>query len=331
MNDLNGSTTDTPEPIASPRWLHRWALLTVCATVPVLLLGAEVTTKKVGMVDPVGLREPWHLFVILEEAWRQLGLLIEHSHRTTGWIIGICSIVLVIGLWRWEPRRWLRWVGVAAMLGIGIQGVLGIFRVNLNALMGGQLALVHGCFAQLVFALLVSLVLFTSRGWTTAPQVSAPAADWSRLRRWSILVAGLIYFQLVLGGFVRHTTSPLGQRGHLFVAFAVVAAVAWLVKLVLETQAGNRPLTGAVKLLASLVVLQLLLGVESWMMKFAAGFAMADLQAIPPQQELVRTAHFLVGSAVFATAVVVALRAHRQMALAVQLAPVQVGRMEGAA
>jgi cytochrome c oxidase assembly protein subunit 15 len=330
LHFVMSDSAEAPEPLASPRWLHRWALLTVCATVPLLFLGAEVTTKKVGMVDDVGFREPWHLFVILDQALYQVGLLIEHSHRLAGFIVGTCAIVMVIGLWCCEPRRWLRWFGVAALVGISIQGVLGILRVNLNELMGRQLALVHGCFAQLVFALLVGLALCTSRGWSTAPLISAPAADWTRLRRWSILTTGLIYLQLVLGGFVRHTTSLLGQRGHLLVAFAVAAAVAWLLKLVLETQAANKPLTSAVKLLAALVVLQVLLGIEAWMMKFAAGFAMADLQPIPPQQELIRTAHFIVGSAVFAAAVVVTLRAHRQLALAPRIAPVPVGRMEGA-
>ena len=40
-----------------PRWLHAWAVLTVCAALPLVLLGAEVTTKQIGMVDPQGFRE----------------------------------------------------------------------------------------------------------------------------------------------------------------------------------------------------------------------------------------------------------------------------------
>jgi hypothetical protein len=58
MSDsANGATT-------VPRWLHRCAVLTACAALPMVLLGAEVTTKQVGMVDKVSVRPPWHLFTL---------------------------------------------------------------------------------------------------------------------------------------------------------------------------------------------------------------------------------------------------------------------------
>ena len=41
-----------------PRWIHWCAVLTVCAALPLLTLGAEVTTRGVGMVDPRGFRWP---------------------------------------------------------------------------------------------------------------------------------------------------------------------------------------------------------------------------------------------------------------------------------
>src|SRR5262245_4900401 len=77
------------------RWLHRWAVLTACITLPLLLLGAEVTTKKVGMVDPTGFREPWHMVTVpLRE--KGLGFVIEHSHRLVGFVAGTCITVLTV-------------------------------------------------------------------------------------------------------------------------------------------------------------------------------------------------------------------------------------------
>src|SRR5258708_5306746 len=96
---------------APPRWLHRWALLTVCAALPLLMLGAEVTTKGVGMVDARGLRPPWHFFQVFMED-KGLGWIIEHGHRLAGFIVGTCVIVLAAGLWLWEPRRSVRWLGL---------------------------------------------------------------------------------------------------------------------------------------------------------------------------------------------------------------------------
>src|SRR5438309_558656 len=95
-------TVSASTPSVSP-WVHRWAVLTVCATLPLLVLGAEVTTKQVGMVDVQGFRMPWHMLLVspLEKG---LGFVIEHSHRLAGYVIGTCIIVLALVLWRREPR-----------------------------------------------------------------------------------------------------------------------------------------------------------------------------------------------------------------------------------
>src|SRR6516162_1994804 len=212
-------TLTTGNTMVSPRWLHRWAVLTVCATFVLLLLGAVVTTFRVGMADPVWPTYPWHLLLI---SWDEPspGFLIEHGHRLADYLLGLCTIVLAGLLWKFEPRRWVRWLGTAALAGVIVQGLLGGFRVLLNALVGTDLALVHGCFGQLVFALLVSVALVTSRGWAGAGDEPREAPG-RRLRNWSLFTAGLIYVQLVFGAVVRHTDSPLGRRGHLLVAFAV--------------------------------------------------------------------------------------------------------------
>src|SRR5262249_50724807 len=162
----------------------------------------EVTSHKVGMADPIWPTAPWHL---LRVSWRDagLGFLVEHSHRLVGFVVGTCAIVLVIGLWFFEQRRWVRWLGCAALVGISIQGLLGGFRVYLHALLGSDLAMVHGIFGQMVFALLVSLVLCTSRKWTRPTDVaSAPPEEMTSLKRWSLLVTSLILLQLQLGALV---------------------------------------------------------------------------------------------------------------------------------
>jgi heme A synthase len=318
-------TENRPEVSVSPRWLHRWAVLTVCATLPLLLLGAEVTTKQVGMVDPVGFREPWHLLRVLDRAMMEAGFLIEHSHRLVGFVVGTCVIVLAAGLW---ARGGLRWLGLAALAAICIQGLLGGFRVNLNALMGRNLALIHGCFAQLVFALLVSISWVTSRAW------SAPAEpfteDKTGLRRWSLITAVVIYLQLILGGLVRHRDLVPGARSHLLVAFGVVALVAGLAKTVHDARPRDKHLTHLVYLLVGLVGVQLLLGVESWMGRFSSA-EWHQVQPLVAHPELLRSLHYLVGSGLFATSVLVALQAHRQAVWASKPAPAPVGHLEGVA
>ena len=66
MNDR--STTPVPS------WLHALAVLTVLLTLPLLFLGAGVTSHGVGMIDPRGFRLPWDIVNGLLEnsglAWR---------------------------------------------------------------------------------------------------------------------------------------------------------------------------------------------------------------------------------------------------------------------
>jgi len=313
-----------------PCWLHWWAVLTVVATLPLLLLGAEVTTKQVGMVDREWPTPPWQLLI---SSWRDhgLGYLIEHGHRLAGYTVGCCAIVLVVGLWLQEPRRWLRWLGTAALLGVIMQGLLGGFRVLLNALFGPNLAMVHGIFGQMVFALLVSVALCTSRRWAVTPDSMQPAEETARLRHWTLLVTVLVVLQLALGALLRHRGSSLGLRGHLLTAFIVVAAVAWLVKTVYEGSPADARLRGTVRLLAILVGLQLLLGVEALIVKLTTGPVVTVSPHWLLSRDLVRSAHVVVGSFILAASVVATLEAQRRTAR-VLVAPVTAAsRLEGAA
>src|SRR5262249_49689876 len=156
----------------------------------------------------------------------------------------------------------------------------------------------------LVFALLVSLALWTSRGWQTA----SAAADTPQLRHWSLLTACLVYSQAVLGALVRHKDVALGARAHLLVAFAVVARVVWLGKLVADSHPGDKFRMRPVQALAALVCLQLGLGVESWMSKFSSP-EWHQVQPLTVQPEILRSLHYFVGALIFATAIVVTLQA----------------------
>src|SRR5436190_16997524 len=148
----------------SPRWLHALAVLTVLFTLPLLFLGAGVTSHGVGMVDPQGFRPPWEIINGLLENngfdWR-----LEYGHRTFGFLVGLCGIALAVGCWFFDPRPWMGWIGFLALGMICAQGALGIFRVDLNHSYGKTFAMIHGVFAQLVFAVLVCVALLTSRRW----------------------------------------------------------------------------------------------------------------------------------------------------------------------
>lgn len=290
-----------------PRWLHGWALLTVCAAVPLVLLGAEVTTKHVGMADTQAVRTPWYLLTLdHDDLWaRNVGLLIEHGHRTAGWLVGLCAIVLGFGMWFGARGTGVRAAGWVALALVTAQGLLGIFRVKLNALVGPEMAMIHGSFAQIVFATLVGVGVVTSRTWQTRPE----SDDAHRLRRLAGLTALLTYAQIGFGALVRHGQHPLAQRAHVLFAFVVVAVVVWLVRSVHEAKA-DRSLRRAAGMLAVLVVAQLALGVEAWLRRFGAGVPV-DLLTPSAASDLVRSLHYFVGALLFAATVALNLLLYR--------------------
>jgi heme a synthase len=293
--------------VSNSRWLHRWAILTVCATIVLLGLGSAVTTLRAGMADPIWPTSPTALLQASAEQMDDLRFVIEHSHRLAGWFVGVCTIVLAGWLWVAERRRWLAWLGVAALVGVSLQGVIGGLRVLEHARWGLELRIVHGCFAQVVLALLVSLAVFTSPSWS-APTTIAMAERLRRTARWTL---ALVYLQVVFGVLLRHTYHPVAQRLHLLTAFAALAAVVWFVKVLQEQQDGALSLAAGILLGA--IGLQLLLGVEAWMVQLASG-TLPDLLPITAKRVAVRTAHVLGGSLLLTATVTAALLTYRPSA-----------------
>jgi heme A synthase len=212
------------------------------------------------------------------------------------------------GRWRWV--RLLVSVGLVAVM---IQGLLGGFRVFLDQIMGTQLAAIHGAFAQLVFCVLLSVVVLSA---PMRPERELPAADRDRLGQLALLLPAAVVVQLVWGVMVRHTGTPLGQRLHILTAFVVTGLAVWLAARMLATPSGRARLGFYAYHLVAIVAVQVLLGVEAWMGKFAA--AGPEL-ATPPMQRavtqgaaIIRTAHMLVGVALLAASVLLAFRVWRR-------------------
>jgi heme A synthase len=112
-------------------------------------------------------------------------------------------------------------------------------------------------------------------------------------------------------------------------AFLVVGAVIWLLKLMRESDARAEFKAQRIALMG-LLTLQLWLGVESWLAKFfvAAAHNQQAIAPMPTHAEWIRTAHYLVGTLLFATTVSVVLIAHRKTVPVTAIVPAH--KLEGA-
>lgn len=296
---------------AGSLWRHRLAVTLCGATFALLLFGGLVTTTGAALAVP-----DWPTtfgYNMFLYPWSKMvgGVFYEHSHRLIGSVVGLLTLALALWLWVAEPRRWVRWLGVLAVVLVSMQGVLGGLRV---LLLKEALAALHGSLGPAFFALTVSLVLFTSREWRGVVPGARSMPD-RPLLCLVLLTTVLLYLQIIFGALLTH----LGQRldGHLVGAAGLAILIPALVARILSRHAGEPTLFRPVIWLVVLLALQLLLGLGAYLGRFTGvslPFPHVSSLAVP-------VAHRIVGALLLAASVVLSLRASRLSAVRRRSAP----------
>ena len=237
---------------------HRIACLTAAATLALILAGGLVTDTGSALAVP-----DWpttfgyNLFLY---PWSKMvgGVLYEHSHRLLGAVVGALTVGLALVLWRGERRWWVRALGLAAVLLVAVQGVLGGLRVLLRA---ETIAIVHGCLAPAFFALTVVLARVTGAGWAASP----PPAPGGPLRALAVAACLVLYVQIVLGALLTHggwVGLHLAGAAAVFVFVPIVTARA--------RATGQSAFAGPARALLGLLLVQLPLGAGAFLARFSA-------------------------------------------------------------
>jgi cytochrome c oxidase assembly protein subunit 15 len=273
---------------------HGLALVTAAVTFVLILFGGLVTNTGAALAVPDWPTTFGHNMFLYPWAQMVGGIFYEHSHRLVGALVGVLTLALGAALW---PSR-LRWLGVAAVVAVIAQGVLGGLRV---VLLQSTLAILHGCLAQAFFALLVAIALLSAR--TPAPSLRGLPPS---TRALTIATAGLVYAQIVFGALLTH-------RGRIDLHLAGALGVFVLAPMVTARLRRTRDAVAAPAAVALLVLLgvQLLLGVGAYLGRFTSvplpGGALG--LALP-------VTHRLVGSLILGASVGLALRVSATRALA---------------
>lgn len=293
-------------PVSSEtRWRFRFSLLTTVVTTLLIAWGGVVTSIEAGMAFPdwptsLG---SYNLINPVDEWWTFPPYLAEHGHRLMGMLTGLLTVTLAVWTWWADPRSWMRKLGWLAVLLVIVQGVLGGLRVLWVSL---DLAVVHACVAQLFFATLVGMTLFTSESWLRAASRPDDTPHAATLRRLTLATVLVLYVQIILGALLRHPGAgihPLFAGIHVLGACLVVG-LAGVTSAVIYKHFWHKRLLrqGTYALLAS-VGLQFVLGFATY---FLLVFESAAAQR-SVWQVVLTSAHVVVGALLMAAAVCLGL------------------------
>jgi cytochrome c oxidase assembly protein subunit 15 len=285
-------------------------------TLPLLYVGGSVTTYRVGLaVDdwPTTFGENMFLY----DFWNApFGVRIEHAHRLYGAAVGACTLLLAAWFLVLERRRWMKVLGLLAVVAVIVQGVLGGTRVTEVSTL---LAAVHGCVGQAFFALVVALWVMTGPSWQDG---SPGKIDDLHLRPIGVAILVLVLVQIMLGSWLRHYGTWPALEAHGVFALAVWGHALLFAVRVHRNRARLALLVPSARALGITATLQIALGIASL-------FYLLPFDGIPRPvtaiQAAVRTAHQTTGALLLASAVAADLLVFRHL-LPVTLADVTLGR-----
>ncbi|HEU5079563.1 MAG TPA: COX15/CtaA family protein [Opitutaceae bacterium] len=299
-----------------------------------VMLGAFTTTIGAGMAF-----QDWPLSngSINPKGWlTNIAMFAEHSHRLSGTMMGLITIVLAIWVARVETRGWVRKLAWTALVIVVIQGILGGTRVKLDAVylgnfqmsVGQFLRIPHGILAQLYVVNLFAIAASLSKSWIQAPLANFAVSK--SLRRLGVICTALVIIQLMVAATMRHfyaglaiPTFPLTPEGtliptvwnfriaihfaHRAMALVIFVALIWYAVAIFRERAAALFRTTAV-IMVALLLLQIFLGI-------------AIIKSV--RDPYFTTAHVIVGAVTLGVTFLLSWFAHRNQLQSLPANPVE--------
>jgi cytochrome c oxidase assembly protein subunit 15 len=187
-------------------WLNRFIWFTAFATLLLICSGGMVTSKGVGLAVP-----DWpttfgyNMFLFPVSKWIG-GVFFEHTHRLIASTVGFLTIILAIWLWRTEDRQSVKTLGLVAVAGVILQGILGGLRVTM---LKDQIGIFHACLAQAFLGLIVLIAIVTTNFWRSLAPPGVDLRKAAPIKTLAIATTIAIYLQLTLGATMRHQHKDL--------------------------------------------------------------------------------------------------------------------------
>ena len=184
-------------------WLHWYARFLCGATLLLIAAGGMVTSTGAGLSVPDWPNSYGYFMFSFPLSSMVGGIFYEHGHRLIASGVGVLTIGMTVWLWRVETRRWMRRLGVIALVAVILQGLLG--GITVLYFLPTVVSVSHAGLAEIFFCLTVCLALFTSPGWRTSGVMGTDATTVAL----GTALPLVVYAQILVGATMRHTGAGL--------------------------------------------------------------------------------------------------------------------------
>lgn len=273
-------------------------------TFVLIVAGATVTSNDAGLSVP-----DWPTsFGSIYKIPRMVGgVKFEHTHRMIAEFVGLLTIIFAIWVWRADKRRWMKWLGLAALGTVILQGVLG--GLTVLYFLPPAISSAHAAVGQTFFCIACAIALFTGRRWVDCVPDGLPVEQRRpSLLTLSVLSIVVMYLQLVLGAMFRH--HGMSWWPHVLDAPLVAFILGWTVVRVLTEHSKIREIRRPAVLLLALLITQIFLGFLAFVTRVAWG-----KDAVQPELPMVisTVAHVAVGALLLAVTVILTIQVWRHL------------------
>ena len=280
------------------RWLHGYAVFVACMTFLLIFAGALVTSNDAGLSVP-----DWPTsFGSFKIPKMVGGVMFEDGHRMIAGAVAALTLILALALWAKEDRRWVKWLGWAAVLAVVVQAILG--GLGVIYYLPAFFTVAHSCAAELYFAIMVSLAIFTSPKWRwDETKINDPLKP--SLESLAVATSVIIFIQILLGAASRD--NGMSVMPHIAFAAVVLAAVLYLLLRVLRLPGRETRLMLPAIALMILLIIQIFLGAGDYVMLMVASNAPEPVTPVV----IATVMHVATGALVFATSIAVTYQIYR--------------------
>lgn len=185
--------------------LRRLSKALSASTLFLIFLGALVKSTDSGLSVPDWPTTYGHFMFTFPLDQMVGGIRYEHTHRLVASLVGLFTLILCLLLLRSSSSAWIKRLSIWAVVLVVLQGILGGLTVKF--FLPVWLSVFHGVLAQTFF--MVTLMLAYGLSVEHGTRLTMAETYDPKFMRFVLILTAMVYIQLILGNFMRHTNAGL--------------------------------------------------------------------------------------------------------------------------